>query len=73
VSKNELKEGLLKLFNLSMTENDINIIMDTFELNNEGDITYDVFCKRMIIDSKSWVDPKFMVDKATFMQFIYEE
>ena len=56
-----------------MTENDINIIMDTFELNNEGDITYDVFCKRMIIDSKSWVDPKFMVDKATFMQFIYEE
>jgi hypothetical protein len=64
---------LIGLFNVSMTQSDINNLMGCFTLDKKGDIGKEEFCNKMIIDPHLWVDPIFIFDRARFLEFIYEE
>ena len=73
MSTNELEEGLIGLFNISMSQRDVLMLMKCFSLDSKGDIMKDEFCEKMVIDPKLWIDRIFIIDKGWFIEFLYEE
>ena len=73
MSQDELQQGLIELFNIALTSQDILELMKNCVLDGEGNITFNEFCSKMIIDPEDWINPIYIVDRASFIQFIYDE
>ena len=73
VSQDELQKGLIDLFNIAFTKQDINALMQHCNLDTEGNICLSEFSTKMVIDPNDWINPMFILDRGTFISIMYEE
>ena len=63
---------MLELFNIALANQDINTLLNYFNLDNDGNITEDEFCNKIVVQNSDWVNPVFVIDRTKYITFIYE-